>query len=465
MLHSHLTAMKLSRRQLLLSAAVPLFAQTSENAPRPNILLVVADQMPAWALGCYGNKEIKTPNIDRLSQIGTRFTNSCVCTPASSASRATLLTGRLPRQHGIIDFLTDNPVADPPQGQKEAPASFRNEKLLSDILAGVGYQCGFVGWWHMGNDAQPGHSLSETCTLAGPVAYTNPELFRSGQSVKEQGYLPDVLTRYGMEYIDRQSSAKPFFLTVSYPNAHPPYEGYEQKYGDLYANTGFDTFQYAPAARNAFRGKEMLSDTVGNLRRYAASVSAVDAQLPLLIQKLRDKKLWENTLIVFTSDCGNLLGRHGLWGGGLASNPANLYEEVLQVPMIWSWPGQVPVAGFRPEMISSYDFVPSICDAIKVDVPLGESLCGRSFAELAFGRAGDPKKRWREGLFGEYRNTAMARDTRYKMIVRDGGKGPGELYDLRADAAEMSNEYENREYIAVRQRLTRDLQQWQQTYK
>ena len=114
--------------------------------------MVVADDLAAWMLGCYGNKEIKTPNIDLLARGGVRFLNNFVVTPVCSASRATLFTGRTPRQHGIHDFLTPNPIERPPQGQAAPPASFANEIMISDALAGAGYRCGYTGKWHMGGD-------------------------------------------------------------------------------------------------------------------------------------------------------------------------------------------------------------------------------------------------------------------------------------------------------------------------
>src|SRR5262245_28350375 len=101
--------MNLGRRHFLFgSLTTPLAAQRRSPEPeRPNVLLILADDLAAWMLGCYGNKEIRTPNIDLLARGGTRFQNNFVCTPICSASRATLFTGRVPRQHGIHDFLTE----------------------------------------------------------------------------------------------------------------------------------------------------------------------------------------------------------------------------------------------------------------------------------------------------------------------------------------------------------------------
>jgi len=112
----------MNRRTFLGAAATaPLAGQRrAPGAPeRPNVVLILADDLAAWMLGCYGNKEIRTPNIDLLARSGVRFVNNFVVTPICSASRATLFTGRVPRQHGIHDFLTANPIASPPQGQKE----------------------------------------------------------------------------------------------------------------------------------------------------------------------------------------------------------------------------------------------------------------------------------------------------------------------------------------------------------
>lgn len=151
--------MQLNRRTFLMGAGAAVYAPNPPVA-RPNVLLIIADDLAAWMTGCYGNKEIRTPNIDLLARSGMRFTNSFVCTPMCSPSRATLFTGRTHRQHGIYDFLDSHPVENPPQGQLEPPASFGSEVMLSDVLSAQGYNCGYSGKWHMGNDEQPKHGVS-----------------------------------------------------------------------------------------------------------------------------------------------------------------------------------------------------------------------------------------------------------------------------------------------------------------
>jgi arylsulfatase A-like enzyme len=450
----------LNRRHFLMGAASAAFAAT-KPAQTPNILLIVADDLASWMLGCYGNQEIHTPNIDTLARSGMRFINSFCCSPICSPSRATLLTGRLPQQHGIEDFLTPQPIAHPPQGQADAPASFANEVMLSDILFARGYNCGHVGKWHMGHDEQPGHGLQYTYTMSGGSrSYRDPEMFLNGKSVQEQGYLTDLMTKRSCDFLDRQTANKPFFLTTAYLNPHTPYEGHPQKYYDMYSKTIFDTFGWERAAPNALREKNMLTDIVGNIRKCAASTTALDDQVPVLLRKLRERNLLDNTIVVFTGDNGYLLGRHGLWSKGLASDPINMYEEVMGVPMLWSWPGHIPAEASRPDLISFYDFVPTICDITGSALPSGRNLIGRSYAALAQNQPLPKKQPWKQTVFGHFRNTEMVRNTRYKLVLRNDGTGPNELWDIANDPREKTNQYENARFITIRDQLHRELDGW-----
>lgn len=456
--------MQLNRRTFLMGAGAAVYAANPPVA-RPNVLLIIADDLAAWMTGCYGNKEIRTPNIDLLARSGMRFTNSFVCTPMCSPSRATLFTGRTPRQHGIYDFLNSHPVENPPQGQLEPPASFGSEVMLSDVLSAQGYNCGYSGKWHMGNDEQPKHGYQYTYTmLGGSSPYQNPKMSLNGQVRNEQGYMPDLITQHAIAFLDQQKSDKPFFLTVSHFNPHTPYEGHPQKYYDMYANSNFETFGFESAASNALREKDMLKDTLGNLRKCAASTTALDDQIPVLLRKLQERGLRDNTLVVFTGDNGYLLGRHGLWSKGEASYPYNMYEEVMAVPMIWSWPGKVPPESYVPELVSFYDLLPSICEVTGANVP-AKNLCGRSYAPLAKRQRLPKKEPWNNIVFGHLRNTEMVRDKRYKLVLRDEGKSPGELYDLASDPREKVNQYTNPQFSTVRDRLTQELAAWRKKTK
>jgi arylsulfatase A-like enzyme len=188
----------------------------------------------------------------------------------------------------------------------------------------------------------------------------------------------------------------------------------------------------------------------------------MDAEVGVVTAALYQRKLADNTLVVFTSTCGALLGRHGLWAAGDASEPPNMYEESVSTPMIWSWPGHVPAFGERPEVVSSCDFVPTICDLAAIEP--ADNLSGRSYLLLATGKPLPKKEKWRTTVFSQLGNTAMARADRYKLVERDGGKGPSELYDLVADPVEKANQYDNPQFMTVRTALAGELHAWQQKY-
>jgi len=456
-----------TRRGFLSAAtAAPLPAQKQKEpevaSSRPNILLILAGDLPAWALGCYGNKEIRTPNIDLLARTGTRFLNGYACTPMGSPSRATLFTGLTPMQHGIEDFLTPNPVDDPAQGQKAPPDSFSSQVMISGLLAGAGYQCGYVGKWDMGSDAKPGHGFSYSYTLSPESGYTDPKVFLNGNPMEEQGYQPDLLTKRAGEFLGRQEPGSPFFLTVGYLNPRAPYDGHPRRFYDLYKNSRFDTIGWEPAAANALRDKTYLLDIVGNNRKHAAAVSALDAQIPVLLRHLQSHSPRENTLIIFTSDNGCLLGRHGLWGKGHASNPVNLYEETMRVPLIWNWLGKTPPEPTRPELVSAYDLLPSLAGVAGVQLPRIREYRGRDYSHIALNRPS--KQTWRMLLFGHFRYADMVRDARYKLVLRHDGKGPNELYDLREDSRERTNQYDNQQFLQVKNALTREIEDWRKKY-
>ena len=366
-------------------------------------------------------------------------------------------------QHGIGDFLTDRPIDNPPQGQFAPPPSFEREVMLSDVLAGHGYRCGYAGKWHMGLDQTPQHKFESWYTVLGG-GNQNPRMCLNGQAVEENGYLADLITQRATRFLGDQKPDRPFFLVASYANPHAPYDGHPQKYYDLYAKTSFDTLGWEHPSANALVDREYLRDIVPNLRKCAASVTALDDQIPLLLKKLTDSGLRDNTLIVLLSDNGSLLGRHGLWADGHASDPINMYEEVTRVPTIWNWPGRVPVEGARPELVSLYDVVPTLCEAAGAEAPAGRNLCGRSYLSLATGRPLPKREPWRNLVFAHLRNTEMVRDNRFKLVVRNGGKGPNELFDLRNDAREKVNQYSNPQFVTVRDRLAGDLETWRQKY-
>jgi arylsulfatase A-like enzyme len=378
--------MPITRRHFFFgSLALPAFAG-KQPPPRPNVLLFLVDYLPAWMLGCYGNKEVRSPNIDQLSQSGTRFLNHFVSTPEPQASRVTFLTGAIPTQ-----------AASPDTG-------------LDKILGGLGYEV------------------------------------RSGDAADTDAFLGSL------------SAGKPFFFTASYSKLRWPYEDVAQKYRDMYRDVAFEGYAADTPSPNAVAGKEMLSDIIGNVRKFAAGVSQLDSAVGAAIAQVRKRGLVDNTLIVFTSTCGSLLGRHGLWDAGDASNPVNMFEEVIATPMLWSWAGKVPAIAMQVELIASYDFAPTICEALGVTPSNGWR--GTSYLLMATGKPFPKRTHWRAAVCGAYKNTEMARVERYKWIPRNDGKGPNELYDLTADPHERTNQADNEQFVSVKTSLAAEIVKW-----
>ncbi len=380
--------MLFSRRHFFFgSLALPAFAAKKPAPDRPHILLLVADNLPQWALGTYGNKEIRTPNLDRLARVGVRMMDHFTASPSAAHGRTSLLSGAAPMQPG--------------------PA-------IETVLATAGYAC---------------------------------------HSVDVAGAAP---------HIDAAAPAKPFFLTVNLTSPKPPYEVSAQKYRDLYAQTRFDTFNPEPAAANARSGKELFSDIIGNLRKYAAAVSALDDEVGAILTQLIQKKIHDQTMVIFTSTCGALLSHHGLWDAGDASEPPNMFDEAVATPMILAWPLRLPPATTRPEIVSSYDLAPTLYDLLSIESQPA-SLCGRSYALIAGGKPLPKKERWQSGVFARLGATWMARGERYKLVTREGG--PDELYDTQVDPGEKTNQIDNAQFTVVKTTLANALAAWRQKNK
>lgn len=389
---------------------------------RPNIVLLVADSLPSWMLGCYGNKEIRTPNVDRLAQTGVRFSLHFAASSGALANYATLLTGRTPLQHRV---------------DLSAPQSFGSEVLLSDLLAKGGYTCGFAGHWGLGNESQPQHG------------YTYWQPGAGGQT-----------TAKAAAFIAQQSAGHPFFLTVRWPETSAAAAA---KYAGIYAQAKLDSVNYEPMAPNAVANKEMFRATLANLRQKAVAATAFDAEIPAVLEALRQRGVLDQTVVVFTSAGGALAGRHGLWGDGTASDPVNLLEETVALPLIWRWPSRVPPGTARTDLVSAYDLLPSVCEATGVPLPRLD-LPGRSYFPLLTNTPLPKRDPWKTQVFASLREAGMGRENRFKLVQRNNGDGPNELYDMASDPTERVNLYANPQYVTVRERLGPAILAWRKHF-
>ena len=386
------------------SFALPALAARKKQAPeKPSVLLIVVDNLPAWLIGCYGNKEILTPNIDKLARTGTRFQNHFVVVPEAEANYRTLVTGRTPMQFGPAETLRPDDIT------------------LDKLLGGGGYACHATG-------RQPAADV----------------------------------TAEAVKLLD-QFDGKPSFWMVRYTDLRPPYDAVPAKFLDLYANQQFANYTVEPMAANAVGDKELLANRLLSRRKLAAGISATDEAVGSLIHKVYEKQAVDHILVIVTATCGSLFGAHGLWGAGDGSDPPNMFEESVRIPLIWSWPGRVPTEGVQVEMVSTYDLVPSLADIAEVEIPK-RNLCGRSYVPLATGKLLSRKRPWRDAVCARERDTEMARVERYKLILRNAGKGPNELYDYASDPGERTNLAGDDQYETVRSSLAGEIQKWKLNY-
>ena len=407
------------------------------NADKTNVLFILSDDQGPWAAGCYGNSEIRTPNIDRLAETGVRFSNFFVASPVCSASRATLLTGRIPSQHGVHDWIRDGNVGP------DATRYLEGEIGYTDIMARHGWTCGLSGKWHLGDSQIPQHGFTDWYAhQMGGGHYHNAPMVKNGQLLNEPRYLTDAITDEGLEILDRYADrGHPFYLSVHYTAPHDPWVNeHPQSIVDSYDDCLFETCPQEPRHPWAGIGSHIFTDdALGNreaLKGYFAAVTAMDQNIGRILDRLEQLGLRDNTLIVLLSDNGFSCGHHGFWGKGNGTMPRNMYENSIKVPAIFSQPGRIPQGYVHDSMISSYDFMPTLLEYLDLPVPAGRNLPGNSFLAALEGRPFDGPEQ--VVVYDEYGPVRMVRTPEWKYTYRH-SHGPHELYHLAIDPDERQN--------------------------
>ena len=188
-------------------------AATTAVAKRPNVVLILTDNHGAWTLGCYGNHDIRTPNIDRLAEQGLRFPRAFSSNAVCSPTRATYLTGLMPSQHGVHCFLRAN------EGQigDDAHCMIEEFRSLGEILAESGYTCGLSGKWHLGKNLEPQEGFTSWITMphGATSEFYDAKVIEDGKIRTEPTYLTDLWTKRGVKFIE-ENKDRPFFLFLSY---------------------------------------------------------------------------------------------------------------------------------------------------------------------------------------------------------------------------------------------------------
>ena len=453
------------------------------NAARPDVVVIVVDDLRWDEFGAAGHGYLETPNIDRLAAEGALFANSFHAVPLCSPNRASILTGMYPSRHGVIDNVARNLLS-------------HTLETFPKAMQADGYRTAFLGKWHMGNDPTPRPGFDYWVGLPGQGRSTNPQLFEDGRLHEVQGYTTDLLTDRALAFIEQQDEAQPWIVYLAHKAVHPDitqrddgsvdpssslgyvpaprHRGrYEEAVFERRPNVvaSYEELSDKPAIRRALavRASPDISEQFGGIldpgtseetiRRRAEMLLAVDESLGAIFATLEARGTLDETLIVFSSDNGFFFGEHGL------SLERRLpYEESIRNPLLVRYPPLVS-AGVRPDgLVLSIDIAPTILDI--TGVPVSEHIQGRSLSALLVNR--EPAD-WRESLLVEFytyespmpwlldMDYRMVRTDRYKYIHWTQHPDLDELYDLQSDPYETDNLVDDPGLARVRLEMREEL--------
>ncbi len=408
------------------------------KARRPNIILIVADDLGYAELGCYGQKKIRTPNLDRMAAQGMRFTQNYAGSPVCAPSRCCLMTGK----HGGHAAIRNNKAVKP-EGQEPLPAG---EVTVALLLQKLGYTTAAFGKWGLGppgSHADPnrmGFGLFYGYNCQGHAHNHYPTyLWRNDRRVELDGkqYSQDLFEAEALRFV-RANRDRPFFLYVPFTVPHLALQVPEDSlapYKGKWPDPPYD-------------GKKGYRPHKTPRAAYAAMVSRMDRSVGRILDLVRELGLAENTLVLFTSDNGPTHSGGGSQSaffesaGPFRGLKGDVYEGGLRVPLIAWWPGKVP-AGVVSEHVCYFpDYLPTLLDVAGRPDAVPRGLDGISFLPTLLGRPADQRKH--EYLFWEFAGYGGQQAVRlgdWKAVRRglQKGVGPLELYNLRTDIGERNN--------------------------
>jgi len=485
-------------RPLLYLAMAASLAGAQTN--RPNVVVLVADDMRWDAMSCAGNPVIKTPHIDRLAADGTLFRNAFVTTSICAVSRASILTGQYARRHGINDFKT--PIAD-------------IGTTYPSILRKNGYWTGFIGKWGTaqndreyfkrcagefdfwaGDMGQTSYWHSKNCSYVTNDGTANrvsafcdcPKEARASDGVAGTAAHPalgdplhletQILPAKIRSFLEQRDPHKPFCLSVSFKAPHGPWGGYAPSYANRFEganmparpNVSLDDAQRQPdflrASLENERGLTFATDpsVQGPLqalqRQYYRLIEGLDSCVGDLLSELKKREALENTVVIFTSDNGHFLGEHGFFGKWL------MHEESIRVPLILSGPQALFAKKGQTcdEMALNIDIAATVLDI--AGIPPLPAMQGRTVLP----QLREPTRPLRESFFYEHLyehgpkpprhiepcEGVRMRHWKYIAYLKQSGPGAEALFDLKNDPLEKTNVFPDPYYrerlIDMRQR-------------
>lgn len=405
-----------------LSLCLFLLLPTMAIAKGPNVVLILTDDLGYADFGCYGCKDIRTPNLDRLAKDGTRLTdfysNGPVCTP----TRAALMTGRWQQRVGLEWAIFP--------GQRE-PGLPTKEITLARMLKDAGYKTGLFGKWHLGYRKEYGPNAHGFDTFVGLLSgnidhYTKKERineldwYHDTTLTFDKGYSTDLITARTVEFIDKNAKG-PFFVYVPYNSGHWPFQ--------------------PPDKPEDVRQEKTWLD--GDRKVYAAMVERIDQGVGQILEALQRNKIADDTLVIFTNDNG---GERYSDNGPFFHRKATLWEGGIRVPCLVRWPGRVPQGKVSAQPAISMDLTATILAACGVPSPAGRKLDGMDLLPLLKGdkvvertfywridRADRKQKAVRHG------NWKFLRDGVIELLY-DVDKDPGERRSLHGEHLGKLNE-------------------------
>jgi len=402
-------------------------ASSAERNRPPNFVFILADDL-GWAdTGCYGNKFIETPNIDRLAAQGMRFTDAYAAAPVCSPTRASIMTGRYPVRSGVYDFIRGHrrPYAKlvPPPNARAMPLE---DVTLAEALRQAGYVSGIFGKWHLG------HSPKEQGFVAGvrgrdkkpaaPEGYAR-KLTDFARSNKAKGVGP--LTEQAIRFIE-QNRDRPFLCFLSHQAVHIPCEAREELVAKYEAKAALHRAKIYP--------------------KYAAMTEALDESVGLVAEALDALRLTERTVVIFFSDNGGLDRVYHGKGPFITTNAplrgvkGQLYEGGVREPLIVRWPGVVKSGSICHAPVISNDFLPTMLEIAGIRAKPEHVIDGESLVPLLKGGASLKRDAlyWYYPAYHHSTPALAIREGDYKLIefLEDGRL---ELYNLEDDIEEQRN--------------------------
>ena len=440
-------------------------------ALKPNIVVVLVDDLRWDEISCAGHPFVRTPHIDRIAREGARFRNAFCTTPLCSPVRACLLTGLHTHHHGILDNTNRSQAS-------------HQLKTFPQTLQKHGYETAYVGKWHMGNDdtARPGFDY--WVSMKGQGTSFDPVLNVNGTQEKLTGHTTDVLNQKAVEFLRRKRKA-PFCLYIAHKALHPeltqrddgsitdpkaakflPAERHQKLYADAAIPRRLNVTDDAsdkPALCRKIEGLPPLGPETGTsdetIRDRLRMLAAVDEGVGGLFEALEETGKLDQTVFVFASDHGYWYGEHGL-----SVERRLAYEEGIQIPLLIRYPKLIKPGSLIDEFALCIDLAPTLLDFAGVTSP--DAMDGRSLLPLL---KGEIPADWRTSFLIQYNSDTVfprvhkmgyraIRTQRWKYIRYLELEGMDELYDLQTDPYEMQNIIGQPQSNEVLSRLKAELQ-------